>query len=238
MREKTNGKPTSARDVKRPKVFVVDPDPLSSKFVADLVRAHKLAVERFDSGEEFWDALDGEQTGCVVMEIDLPGLDGIRLQERMALAKILLPVVMIASESDVAVAVRAMKSGVVDFLQKPCHPLELWEAIQNAIEKHRVRLEQAAICARIRAQLDSLTEEEELVMRMVLEGKPNKTIAHQLGLSVRTIDFRRASILRKMQASSLVELAQSLMIVGYSLQLPAGVPVSAGGSLRAAPHAS
>lgn len=127
---------------------------------------------------------------------------------------------MVAAESDVAVAVRAMKSGVIDFLQKPCHPLELWEAIQRAIEKHRVRSEQATIGAQIRARLESLTDEEEQVMRMVLDGKPNKTIAHQMGLSVQTIDFRRASILRKLHVASLVELAQTLMIIGYSFRSP------------------
>ncbi len=77
----------------------------------------------------------------MVTEIDLPGVDGIQLHDRMVAAQILLPVVMVAAESDVAVAVRAMKSGVIDFLQKPCHPLELWEAIQHAIEEHRVRSE-------------------------------------------------------------------------------------------------
>ena len=219
MREKPNGKAASSRDGQRPKVFVVDPDPISAKFVVDLVRAHNLPVQHFNSGEDFLEALDGAPAGCVVMEVDLPGIDGIQLHDRLAAAHI-LPVVMVAAESDVAVAVRAMKSGVIDFLQKPCHPLELWEAIQSAIDKHRVRSEQANIGAEIRARLESLTDEEEQVMRMVLDGKPNKTIAHQMGLSVRTIDFRRASILRKMHVASLVELAQTLMIVGYSFRSP------------------
>ncbi len=219
-REKSNGKPATSRPVQRPTVFVIDPDPSSARFIVDLVRAHNLPVLHFPSGEDFWEALDGPEAGCVVTEIDLPGLDGLQLYDRMIAANILLPVVMVAAESDVAVAVRAMKSGVMDFLEKPCHPLELWEAIQQAIEKHRVRSEAAAVSAQIRARLESLTDEEELVMRMVLDGKPNKTIAHQLGLSVRTIDFRRASILRKMQADTLVELAQTLTVVGYSFRSP------------------
>lgn len=233
MREKTNGKTSTVRDKQRPKVFVVDPDPLSAKFVVDLVRAHKLPVEHFHSGEDFWEALDGQQNGCVVMEIDLPGIDGIQLHQRMAEAQILLSVVMVAADSDVAVAVRAMKSGVIDFLQKPCHPLELWEAIQDAIEKHRVRSKVATVRAQICDCLESLTAEEERVMRMVLDGTPNKTIACDLGLSVRTIDFRRASILRKMQATSLVQLVQALTVVGYSPQSPPDRMAPHAGSQRA-----
>jgi FixJ family two-component response regulator len=189
-------------------IFVIDPDTTSTKAIGDLARARKLNVASFSSAEEFWDALPREHSGCLVLEVDLPGMSGMMLQERMHNAGIVLPVVMVAVEADVAIAVQAMRRGAVDFLQKPWHPLALWEAIQLALQKDAsLRREQAARAA-LQSRVNSLTEDERLVMDLVLKGLPKKAIAKQTDLSVRTIDFRRASILRKMHVNSLIELAQ------------------------------
>ena len=201
-----------------PKVFIVDSDGESAKFVTDLAHSRRLAAEHFSSAEEFWERLDERASGCAVIELDLPGMSGIQLQERMSAAGIQLPVIVTAAEADTAVAVRAMKLGAADLLQKPCHPLELWEAIQTAIERDRVQRREASIRSGIRGRLQTLTAQEQTVMQMVLAGKPNKSIAQALDLSIRSIDFRRASILRKMQASSLVDLIQMVMLDRHTVQ--------------------
>src|SRR5262245_43096647 len=200
-----------------PRVYVVDSDAGSARFVADLVRTRNLPVQQFNSAEQFWGMLDAQLSGCAVVEVDLPGMSGIQLQERMAAARISLPVIVTAAEADAAVAVRAMKLGATDFLQKPCHPLELWEAIQAGLEKNRIHRHEETIRSKIRARLEKLTAQEQVVLQMVLAGKPNKSIAEVLDLSLRSIDFRRASIFRKTQARSVVELAQMLALVNHSL---------------------
>src|SRR5262249_314918 len=154
------------------------------KCVADLARSRRLPAEHFASAEEFWDCLDDRAAGCAVIELDLPGMSGIQLQERMSAAHISLPVIVTAAEADAAVAVRAMKLGATDLLQKPCHPLELWEAIQAALERDRVQRREASIRNGIRTRLETLTAQEHTVMQMVLAGKPNKSIAQALDLSI------------------------------------------------------
>jgi len=201
-----------------PKVFIVDPDADSARLVADLAQSRRLRAEHFSSAEEFWESLDGRAAGCAVIELDLPGISGIQLQERMAAARVALPIIVTAAEADTAVAVRAMKLGASDLLQKPYHPLELWEAIQAALERDRVQRREASIRNGIRSRLQTLTAQERTVMQMVFAGKPNKSIAQALDLSIRSIDFRRASILRKMQAGSLVELIQMVMLERHATQ--------------------
>jgi two-component system response regulator FixJ len=207
-----NGKP----DGSSVKVFVVDPDQTSAAFITDVAEAHGLTVEHFTSGEEFWDVLNPDTAGCAILEIELPGMSGIQLQERISATGFVLPVIMIATETEAAIAVRAMKLGATDFLQKPCHPLELWEAIQVSLEKDRVLRHEASIRNQIQSRLETLTSQEQRVLELVLAGKPNKTIAHILELSLRSVDFRRASILRKMQSQTLVELAQLLTRIDRS----------------------
>lgn len=198
-------------------VFVVDSDPDAVKFTTDLVREHRMGIEQFGSAEDFWSILDDDTSGCVVLELDLPGMTGIQLQERMCAAGFSLPVIVTASTADAAVAVRAMKLGAADFLQKPIHPRELWEAIQAALEVDRAQRRHKAIRRQIRGRLEALTSQEQTVLQMVLAGTPNAVIARTLDLSLRSIDFRRASILRKTQARSLPELARIVALADETI---------------------
>jgi FixJ family two-component response regulator len=191
-------------------IYVIDPDSSSSKAIGDLAKSRKLNVASFKSAEDFWETLPRDHSGCLVLEVDLPGMSGMMLQERMQNAGVMLPVVMVAEEADVAVAVQAMRRGAVDFLQKPWHPLALWEAIQLALQKDATYRKQRDAHEALQTRVNTLTEDERLVMDLVLKGFPKKAIAKQTDLSVRTIDFRRASILRKMHVKSLIELAQLL----------------------------
>jgi FixJ family two-component response regulator len=199
----------------QPTIYIVDPDESSTRALADLAKARKLHVETFDSAEQFWDALPPVHCGCVVLEVDLPGMSGMMLQERLRNSGVSLPVVMLAGEADVAVAVQAMRKGAVDFLQKPWHPLGLWEAIQLALQRDSTFRQQEVTRAAIRASINTLTEDERLVMDLVLQGLPKKAIANHTDVSVRTIDVRRSCILRKMGVSSLIQLAQLLATVDH-----------------------
>ncbi|HTQ38144.1 MAG TPA: response regulator [Pirellulales bacterium] len=202
-----------------PRIFIVDSDAQSVQFITEVVRPHNLQVEQFASGEDFWRTHEAHFCGCAIIELELPGMSGIQLQERMSVAHCSLPIIMTATEADLAIAVRSMKLGAVDFFQKPCHPLELWEAIQVCIEKDRVRRLDESIRNDIRTRVTQLTAQEHQVMQLMLACKPNKAIANLLDLSLRSIDFRRASILRKMQAHSSIELAQMLTLIDYSLNV-------------------
>jgi FixJ family two-component response regulator len=211
---------TSAIKSSLPTVFIIEPDPISARFIFEVTQAHGLTAVHFTTGEKFYEVLTEDTSGCAILEVDLPGISGIQLQERIAAAGLALPMIMIAADADAAVAVRAMKLGATDFLQKPCHPLELWEAIQAGLERNQLHRRAASVRNQIQSRLATLSSQELLVLDMILAGKPNKTIAHQLELSVRSVDFRRASILRKMQARTLVELAQLLTLVNHrSIQL-------------------
>lgn len=191
-----------------PSVFIVDPDIVCRKAVADCINARGLPTSGFNSAEQFLDSYDRRRPGCLLVEVQLPGISGLQLQERLGRYNVTLPFVTVASEADVNIAVRAMKAGAIDFLLKPCPELPLWEAIQTALELDAGRRAGHALRAEVRTRLARLTAEEHTVMTMLLDGKPAKSIASVLDVSQRTVDFRRASMMRKMQAASIVELAR------------------------------
>lgn len=191
-----------------PSVFIVDPDIVCRKAMADCLNARGLPTCGFNSAEQFLNSYDRRRPGCLLVEVQLPGMSGLQLQERLGRYNVTIPFITVASEADVTMAVRAMKAGAVDFLLKPCQELPLWEAIQTALEFDAARRAGHALRVEVRARLARLTAEEHTVMTMLLDGKPAKSIASALDVSQRTVDFRRASMMRKMLASSIVELAR------------------------------
>jgi FixJ family two-component response regulator len=193
-------------------VYIVDPDDASVRAVRTLAVKHKVPVVVCSSAEEFWDLLPREHCGCVVLEVDLPGMTGLMLQDRLRECGITLPVVMLAAQGDVTVAVEAMRNGAIDFLQKPWHAHALWEAIQLALQKDRLHRSRQWALADVQGRIDTLTDEERLVMQLLLQEVPKKSIVRRVKVSTRTLDFRRANILRKMRVSSLIELAQLLAV--------------------------
>jgi len=207
----------------RATVFVVDPDPVNSQFVVELVRSRGLTALHYEHADAFWQDVDFHAYGCLVSEVVLPGMSGIQLQEKMRSSNIVLPIILMSSEPNVSLAVRAMKSGAIDFLGKPCVALELWESIQAAIEINQLVRQQQQLRGDLRSRLELLTDDEYQVMRMMLDGEMNKTIARCQDVSLRTVDLRRSSIMRKMHARTLVELAQMLAVSDLeplSRQLP------------------
>jgi two-component system response regulator FixJ len=176
-----------------PTVFVVDDD---------------LAVETFATGEEFLQVYDPARPGCLVLDVRMPGMGGLRLQEELAARRIILPVIILTGYAEVQTAVRAFKTGAFEFIEKPYSDEVLLDCIQRAIEADRHTREAEMLRAAVAARFASLTPREREVMLLVTAGKANKVIASDLGLSPKTVEVHRAAVMEKMGAGSLAELVR------------------------------
>ncbi|MGB5162465.1 MAG: response regulator transcription factor [Thermoanaerobaculia bacterium] len=187
-------------------VFVVDDDEAVRDSLALLLRSVELAVATFSSAHEFLDSYDPAAPGCLILDVRLPGMSGLELQQRLADDGADLPIVFITGHGDVPMAVRAMRRGAVDFLQKPFSDQELLDRVQQALAEQSQRRQQSESKAEIAQRIRSLTPREHEVMELIVEGLANKVIANRLGTSQRTVEVHRASVMRKMQADSVARL--------------------------------
>ncbi|MEN6367488.1 MAG: response regulator [Thermoguttaceae bacterium] len=189
-----------------PTVFIIDDDPAVRQALGVLIRSMRLRAEAFESAQQFLDTFDASRSGCLLVDVRMPGVSGLELLEQLERHDICLPAIVMSAYGDVPMVVRAMKAGALNFLEKPCRDQQLWEAIQEAIRWDAVHRQQAVLRSKVLHRLKRLTPGEQEVLRLLIEGKSNKTIAAELGLSVRTIEVRRAKLMRKMKAESLAEL--------------------------------
>lgn len=196
-------------------IFVVDDDQAARESVVALVGLKGLQAKGFASAEAFLSTFDPAAKGCLVVDVRMQGMTGLQLIEQLAQRNSKLPVVVITGYADVPMAVRAMQIGAVTFLEKPCHEQELWTAIQQALEIEERRQVERSQRAEVAARIASLTDEEAAVFRMLLAGKVNKRIAVELDLGLRTIELRRSTVMKKMQASSLPELVRLAILGGF-----------------------
>lgn len=217
--------PGSPAVYSEPTIFIVDDDPAACRAFQALVESMDLQAEAYVSGQDFLDAYDPAQPGCLLLDVRMPGLSGLDLLKRLAEERIPPPVIAVSAHGDVPMAVRAMKAGALDFLEKPCREQELWEAIQEALKRDAENRRRVAGLARIQRRLARLTQGERDVLLRLVDGKSNKAIAGELGLSVRTIEVRRAKVMQKMKAQSLAELVRLTLSVGQ----PCGKPHTAFG---------
>jgi RNA polymerase sigma factor (sigma-70 family) len=194
-----------------PTVFVVDDDSGVRNSLRILVRSVNLAAETFASGQEFLEAYDPDRPGCLVLDVRMPGLSGIELQEQLSARGAHLPIVFITAHGDVPMAVKAMQQGAVDFIQKPFRDQDLLDQIQKAIDRDARMRERLLDRAVIRRKIANLTAREREVMDMVVAGDPNKAIATDLGISERTVEVHRARVMHKMEAGSIPHLVQMVM---------------------------
>ena len=189
-------------------VFVVDDDPLIRNALEQLIKSVGLKAYTFSSAQEFLDKDLLDEPSCLILDIRMPGLSGLDLQDELAKRGLTIPVIFITGHGTVPTSVRAMKAGAVDFLQKPFEDQELLDAIHNAIEQNRqTRMEQAEI-KEIKRRVESLTPREYEVLLLVTAGKLNKQIAYDLKLSENTVKTHRAHIMRKMKAESIADLVR------------------------------
>ncbi len=187
-------------------VFVVDDDAAVCDSLRFLIESVGLQVRTFSSADEFLAAYTPDQPGCLVLDLRMPGMSGLELQEQLARQKCALPVIIITAHGDVPTAVRAMHAGAVDFMSKPFSDQHLLDRIHQALTKDAQARRDEAVRAGIAARVALLTPREREVMDLVVSGMPNKGIAAQLELSAKTVETHRARVMDKMQARSVAEL--------------------------------
>jgi FixJ family two-component response regulator len=188
--------------------FVVDDDASMRRSLDSLLRSVGLDVHLFSSAQEFMQAPRPDAPGVLVLDVRLPGMSGLALQEELAKAGVLLPVIFLTGHGDVPMTVRAMKAGAAEFLTKPFDEQMLLDAIHAAIERDRARRGAAASLEVLQARYRELTDRERQVMKLVVTGRANKQVAGELGLSVVTVKVHRGQVMRKMQAKSIAELVR------------------------------
>ena len=192
----------------KPTVFVVDDDNGARDSVMALVSSMGVAVEGFESAEQFLEKISTDQQGCLVCDMRLRGINGVELLETLNKKGYSLPVIIITGFASTNLTVKAIKDGAVTLLEKPCEDQQLWDAIRTAIQEGAKKSEENKKRNRIVKLVQSLTPAEKLVMDMVIAGKANKVIAFELNVSVRTIESRRANVFKKMGVDSVAELVR------------------------------
>ena len=193
-------------------VFVVDDDKAVRESLRWLLESVGLRVQTFATADEFLGRHDAAAAGCLVVDLRLPGMSGLDLQDALQRKGIRVPVIMISGHGDVPVAVRAMKGGAMDFIEKPFSDQVLLDRVRDAVEMDRKFRELDRQRVEVTHRLGMLTPREREVMQLVVEGKLNKQIAAELGLSHKTIEVHRAHVMEKMQADSLAKLVRMAMI--------------------------
>ena len=195
-------------DVFTPTVFVVDDDPSVRTAVKRLLASVGLQCETFSTAAEFLIRCEHGVSGCLVLDVRMPGASGLDLQRILNQAETDLPVIFVTAHADVPLTVRAMKAGALEVLTKPFDDQELLDAVYQALEQERVRSQDREELHRLRDRFDTLTAREREVMGLVVTGLLNKQIAGELGTAEKTIKVHRAQVMHKMEADSLAELVR------------------------------
>ena len=196
---------------KNPVVMVVDDDSGVRNAMRALLKSVGLNATLYGSAQEFLGAYDPQQPGCLLLDIRMPGMSGMDLQQELNLRGAVVPVIFMSGHADIPMAVEAMQHGAFDFLQKPFRDQDLLDRIQKAIAKDAERRLALGERSRIKTHLESLTEREREVLDLLTTGKQNKQIAQDLGVSPRTIEIHRARVMEKMNAQSVAELVRMMM---------------------------
>ena len=196
-------------------VYVVDDDAAVCDSLRMLLRSVGLRPETFQSAQEFLDGFDPESHACLVADIRMPGMSGLDLQDELAKRDVRIPIVFITGHGDVPMAVRAMKAGALDFIQKPFRDQDLLDRVNQALSVDSERLQSDEEQSCLESMLGTLTAREREVMQRVVDGDANKVIAMDLGVSQRTVEIHRARVMEKMGARSLAQLVRMASKAGF-----------------------
>ena len=192
----------------QPTIVVIDDDPAIRESLGSLLRSVGLQVKLLASVPEFLKSGRPDAPTCLVLDVRLPGLSGLDFQRELSAANIHLPIIFITGHGDIPMSVQAMKGGAIEFLTKPFRDQDLLDAIQLGLARDRAWRDNEKTMAALRARFDTLTPREREVMALVVTGRLNKQIAGDIGISEITVKVHRGQVMRKMQASSLPDLAR------------------------------
>lgn len=195
-------------------VFIVDDDPAFRESLAVLMLSMGLRSKTFSGGEEFFKSFDETQPGCIILDVRMPQQSGLAIQEKLTKFPLCPPIIVLTGYAEVPVALRALKLGAVEFLQKTFSEGELREAVQRAVALDGERRNAHSRLAELRQRLDKLSSVERQVLNLVLEGDPNKRIASKLGVSQRAVEDRRARLMKKLEVDTLPDLVRFAIDVG------------------------
>jgi len=194
-------------------VWIVDDDEAVCDSIGLLLKTVGLRAETFPDGRSFLEEFDDELPGCVVVDLRMPGMSGLELQEALHKMHSMVPVIFITGHGTVDSAVHAMRLGAIDFLQKPFDDQELLDTIQRAIRVDRESRDSLSEREKLTQRYDTLTNREREVMALVVEGHANKVMAYDLGVSERTIEIHRSRVMKKMEANSLPHLVRMALML-------------------------
>ena len=193
-------------------VFIVDDDQAVARSLRWLIETVRLKVETFASAQAFLDGYDASKPGCLVLDVRMPGMSGLELQERLAASRIQVPIIFITGHGDVQMAVRAVQAGAFDFIEKPFNDQDLLDRVQRAIAHDAMQRGREQQRQQLRDRFDALTAREREVLDLVVQGQSNKAVANALGLSAKTVEFHRAKVMEKLQVRSLADLVKLAML--------------------------
>ncbi|MBS0387265.1 MAG: response regulator transcription factor [Proteobacteria bacterium] len=203
-----------------PSVHIVDDDEAVRASLRFLIRSVGLPAQAYASAQDFLAAYDRRDPGCLVLDVRMPGMSGLELQQELNRRGATIPVVFITGHGDVPMAVEAMQQGAFDFLQKPFRDQDLLDRVQRAMARDAETRARLAARAEIRTRLATLTPRETEVMQLITRGKANKVVGAELGVSQRTVEIHRAHVMEKMHASSLAELVRMVLDSADATQNP------------------
>ena len=197
-------------------VYVVDDDDAALDSLVMLLAAEGLPAKGFPSPAEFLDALPQEPRGCLITDLRMPEMDGVELIRALRQQGVIIPVIVVTGHADVTKAVDAMKAGAADFIEKPFESELILRLVRTCLEENDDAVDANASRSRVKQRLDSLTARERQVLDLVVEGASNKIVAGRLGISPRTVEIYRASVMSKMRADSLSELVRMTLASGVA----------------------
>ncbi len=197
-----------------PTVYIVDDDPGMLESTAWLLESVGIRHRTFPNGAAFLDALEPQMQGCVLLDVRMPGMGGLNVQEALRGRKVSLPVIFISGHADVPMVIRAFRGGASDFIEKPFNEQELLDSVQRAIEKDRREHARTAMATQARERFAQLTPRERDLVAPLINGLRSREIAEQLGVGARTVELYRGRVMQKLQVRNVAELVRLAVVAG------------------------